>query len=45
MDREEVRKYINQYCRLRDMQYAAYELYTRKHNLTAKELSVSQTKV
>lgn len=40
MDREEVRSYVNQYCRLRDIQYAAYELYARKHNLTAKELFV-----
>ena len=40
MDREEVRAYLNQYCRLRDVQYAAYELYARKHNLTAKELFV-----
>lgn len=40
MDREEVRAYVNQYCKLRDIQYAAYELYARKHNLTAKELFV-----
>lgn len=40
MDREEVRAYVNQYCRLRDVQYAAYELYARKHGLTAKELFV-----
>lgn len=40
MDREEVRAYVNQYCRLRDIQYAAYELYARRHNLTAKELFV-----
>lgn len=40
MDREEVRKYVNQYCRLRDVQFAAYELYARKYNLTAKELFV-----
>lgn len=37
MDREEVRSYVNQYCHLRDVQYAAYELHARKHNLTAKE--------
>ena len=35
-----VRTYVNQYCQLRDVQYAAYELYARKHNLTAKELFV-----
>ena len=40
MDREEVRAYVNQYCKLRDIQYAAYELHARKHNLTAKELFV-----
>ncbi len=40
MNREEVRNYVNQYCRLRDIQFAAYELYARKYNLTAKELFV-----
>lgn len=40
MSREDVRTYVNQYCRLRDIQFAAYELYARKHNLTAKELFV-----
>ena len=40
MDHEEVRVYANQYGKLRDVQYAAYELYARKHNLTAKELFV-----
>mgnify|MGYP001058327012 FL=1 len=40
MNREEVRHYVNQYCKLRDVQFAAYELYARKHNLTAKELFV-----
>lgn len=40
MDRGEVRAYVNQYCRLRDMQFAAYEMYARKHRLTAKELFV-----
>lgn len=40
MNREEVRAYVNQYCLLRDMQYAAYELHARKHNLTSKELFV-----
>lgn len=40
MEREEVRTFVNQYCHLRDVQYAAYELYARKHNLTSKELFV-----
>lgn len=40
MDFPEVRTYVNQYGRLRDIQFAAYELYARKHNLTAKELFV-----
>lgn len=40
MEREEVRTYVNAYCKLRDVQYAAYELYARKHGLTAKELFV-----
>lgn len=37
MNREEVRVYVNQYCKLRDVQFSAYELHARKHNLTAKE--------
>lgn len=40
MNREEVRNYVNQYCKLRDIQFAAYELYARKYNLTTKELFV-----
>ena len=40
MDREEVRTYVNEYCKLRDAQFAAFEMYARKHNLTAKELFV-----
>lgn len=40
MNREKVRMYVNQYCELRDVQFAAYELYARKHGLTAKELFV-----
>lgn len=40
MEREEVRAYVNEYCKLRDVQFAAYELYARKHGLTAKELFV-----
>lgn len=40
MEREEVREYVNQYCVLRDVQFAAYELYARKYGLSAKELFV-----
>lgn len=40
MKREKVREYVNQYCQLRDMQFSAFELYARKHGLTAKELFV-----
>lgn len=40
MEREKVREYVNQYCRLRDVQFASYELYARNYNLTAKELFV-----
>lgn len=40
MEREEVRTYVNEFCRLRDIQFAAYELYARRHGLTAKELFV-----
>lgn len=40
MEREEVRRYVNEYCHLRDVQTAAYELYARKHGLTTKELFV-----
>lgn len=40
MERESVRAYVNDYCKLRDIQFAAYELYARKYNLTAKELFV-----
>lgn len=40
MNREQVRTYVNQYCKLRDVQFAAYELHARKHSLTAKELFV-----
>ena len=31
MDRKEVRTYVNQYCKLRDVQYAAFEQYARRH--------------
>lgn len=40
MNREDVRAHVNQYCKLRDVQFAAYEQYARKHNLSAKELFV-----
>ena len=40
MEHEEVRAFVNQYCLLRDVQFAAYELYARKYSLTAKELFV-----
>lgn len=40
MEREEVQRYVNQYCALRDIQFSAYELYARGHGLTAKELFV-----
>ncbi len=40
MKREKVRELVNQYCHLRDVQFAAYELYARRFHLTAKELFV-----
>lgn len=40
MERNKVKSYVNEYCKLRDIQFAAYELYARKHNLTAMELFV-----
>ncbi|MCM1285049.1 MAG: winged helix DNA-binding protein [Acetobacter sp.] len=40
MTKNEMRKYVNQYCKILDMQFAVYELYARKHGLTAKELFV-----
>lgn len=40
MDREEVSAYVNAYCKLRDVQFAAYEMYARRFHLTAKELFV-----
>ncbi len=40
MNFKEVNKYVNRYCELRDVQFAAYEVYARKHGLTAKELFV-----
>lgn len=40
MTREKVIDFVNQYCRLRDVQFAAYSLYAQKYGLTAKELFV-----
>ena len=40
MKREEVRTLVNQYCLLRDMQFAAYTQCARMHNLTTYELFV-----
>lgn len=40
MEREKLNAYVNDYCKLRDVQFAAYEFYARKHGLTAKELFV-----
>lgn len=40
MEREEVRRYVNIYCHLRDVQYAAYTNYARRFNLTTNELFV-----
>ena len=40
MKREEVRSYVKSILRSADIQFSAYELYARKHNLTAKELFV-----
>ena len=40
MERETVREYVNEYGKLRDTQFAVYEVYARKRGLTAKELFV-----
>ncbi len=40
MNRKQLNTYVNQYCKLRDVQFTAYEMYARKHGLTAKELFV-----
>ena len=40
MKREEVRAFVNQYCYLRDVQYASYTACARRHNLTTNELFV-----
>lgn len=40
MDKKEVSQYVNEYWVLRDMQFAAYELYARRWGLTAKEVFV-----
>lgn len=36
MNPEDVRDYVNQYGRLRDVQFATFELHVRKHGLTVK---------
>lgn len=40
MNQETARAHVNKYCKLRDVQFSAYEIYARKHGLTAKELFV-----
>lgn len=40
MDQEAIRELVNRYGRLRDAQFAAFELYARRFGLTAKELFV-----
>ena len=40
MEREKVRSYVNRYCHLRDVQYAAYTNYARRFGLTTNELFV-----
>lgn len=40
MNRKEINIYVNQYCHLRDVQYAAYTKWARLHNLTTNELFV-----
>jgi|LAHS01.1.fsa_nt_gb DNA-binding MarR family transcriptional regulator len=40
MINEEARSYVNTYCHLRDIQYAAYDHYARGFGLTAKEFFV-----
>lgn len=40
MTRDEATKLVRQYEHLRDVQFAAYELYARRYDLTAKELFV-----
>lgn len=40
MNKESVNIHVNNYCRLRDKQYAVYTEYARKHGLTTKELFI-----
>ena len=40
MNRNTVKPYVNTYCRLRDVQYAAYTSYAKAHGLTTNELFV-----
>ena len=37
---DKVRDLVNEYCLLRDNQYASYDLYAKKHRLSVKELFV-----
>lgn len=39
-EQESVNIHVNNYCRLRDKQYAVYTEYARKHGLTTKELFI-----
>ena len=40
MSKESVNIHVNNYCQLRDKQYAVYTEYARKHGLTTKELFI-----
>ena len=40
MSKESVNIHVNNYCRLRDKQYAVYTGYAREHGLTTKELFI-----
>lgn len=37
---DKVRDLVNEYCLLRDNQYASYDLYAKRHRLSVKELFV-----
>ena len=40
MSKESVNIHVNNYCRLRDKQYAVYTEYAKKYGLTTKELFI-----
>ncbi|MCM1334497.1 MAG: MarR family transcriptional regulator [Bacteroides sp.] len=40
MEKEEVKKLTSQYRGLRDVQYAAYDTYARRHGLSSRELAL-----